>query len=137
MGFSLYAQFVDGSRPEIGAATLAQALQLFAKFPWEEEVRQLAASQTADTHDWPELGLLDDSGRELRIRCDETDVAGVAYNFPTLPSAVLREETPGYVAEDSFPRSEVGELIKLFFASQEQLLLERMKKHTEQVNPIR
>jgi hypothetical protein len=137
VGFSLYAQFVNGSRPEVGEATLAQALRLFEEFPWDDEARQLAASQTADMDAWPELGMLDDSGRELRIRCDETGLAGIAYNFPTLPSAVLREETPGYIATDNFPRSEVGELIKLFFASEEQLLLERMKKHTAQEEPTR
>lgn len=135
MGFSLYAQFVDGSRPEVGIATLAQALQLFEEFPWDEEIRQLAAKETEDPDTWPELGLLDDSGRELRIRCDGTDLAGVAYNFPTLPSAALREETPGYMATADFPHSEVGDLIKLFFASQETRLLELLKKHMTDADP--
>jgi hypothetical protein len=122
MGVCLWIQRSDGRREDLNAPTYEEAMSLFDAIPWKEDVahfRSLADAPDDPLEEHrPIFGLLDDSGRMLRIMAYSEKYAGCTFNyFHGIQHFGVEdfERDNAWKSTDRIPRSEMSTVVRFFF----------------------
>src|SRR4051812_1957628 len=103
---SLYVAKVDGTRDVLDHVTLQMAREIFLRLNWDPEVEAAGAAMAEERETYvPEFGIADDDGRMLAIEPTSSELVTFYFQLPE-----------HWWQVPDVPKSEVAELLELFFA---------------------
>lgn len=125
---SLCVVKADGDREVLDNVSAEMALQVFAKMDWDAELAAAQAEGEAGRVTYiPEFGLVDDAERMLIISPVDSNTMTVCLQCPDRPSGGA-----------DFPMKDVADLIRLFFAGDDDAIAAIVAKNTPAVEiPLR
>jgi hypothetical protein len=120
MGISLWVHRADGREEHLNAPSLENTLLLLNAIPWQDDIALAESLATEDSAPpYPELGLVDDASRSLRLVVHSDHLGEIVFSYPrqssTFGFATMEEQAELY--SNTFPRERIRELLSRFFAA--------------------
>ena len=133
MGASLYIQRSNGVYADSPIATVDLALEAYDSIPWRDEFEHFSSLSHEERNGKdPEFGLINDSGRIIRIFPYSLEWTAFTYSYPILEALDGSQEAR--FVTDSLPAALTHDLIRLYFSPDHRPILKLLNDYPNSQN---